>query len=86
MTCRSGSGPRPWALTTAAVLLLSAGCSDSGGVTDPQDEEPDEPTPPSLVKGLALSPMGFPTSFYQIPAFLAEAGAVPEAGVMWNGS
>jgi len=39
-----------------------------------------------VIKGLALSPRGFPDSFAALQAFLEEAGALPEAGVFWNGA
>ncbi len=41
--------------------------------------------PRSFVKGLALSPQGFPTDYSHLPEFFAEAASLPAAGVIWNG-
>lgn len=38
-----------------------------------------------MVKGVALSPRGFPLDYSQLPAFYAEVAAMPRGGVMWNG-
>lgn len=40
----------------------------------------------SFLKGLALSPEGFPFDFSELPEFYAEAATFPSPAVMWNGS
>jgi len=39
-----------------------------------------------FVKGVALSPRGFPDDFSHLPEFFAEAAGLRDAGVLWNGS
>ncbi len=41
--------------------------------------------PRSFVKGLALSPQGFPADYGRLPEFFAEAASLPAPGVVWNG-
>jgi hypothetical protein len=65
----------------SAALLLAVACGSK-----------DEPAPvdtcplPGLVKGVALSPAGFPLDYTKVPEFLAEVGAFRDSGVMWNGA
>lgn len=40
----------------------------------------------TFLKGLALSPEGFPFDFDKLPEFYAEAATFPSPAVMWNGS
>lgn len=71
-------GGRPLAL----CVLLLAGCGGSGP-TSPDGSEPGEP---AVIKSIALSPRGFPTDFSHLPEFFQEVSALPDAGVLWNGS
>ena len=41
--------------------------------------------PRRFVKGLALSPRGFPADYSHLPEFFTEAASLPAAGVIWNG-
>ncbi|HSL83219.1 MAG TPA: hypothetical protein VLF66_10610 [Thermoanaerobaculia bacterium] len=40
----------------------------------------------TFLKGLALSPRGFPGDFSKLPEFFAEAATFPSPAVIWNGS
>jgi hypothetical protein len=65
----------------ALAFTSPMGGCESSGPTDSPDE-----TGAHTIKGLALSPRGFPDSFAELLAFFAEASALPEAGVFWNGA
>lgn len=68
-----------------AALLAVPGCSsDGGGPADPPPPDPDPEAP--VLKGLGLSPLGFPVSFDRLLDFFAEVDGIPDAGVLWNGS
>lgn len=69
-----------FALVSLVLVGPMAGCEGSGP-TDPPREDGAR-----TVKGIALSPRGFPESFAEILDFLDEAGSFSDAGVLWNGA
>jgi len=70
-------------LTAFALTLALAACGSEGG-TDPGDDDPIDP-PDGLLRGVALSPDGFPDDFSQVEAFFQEVGGWDRSTVMWNG-
>lgn len=63
-------------LVAAGVLL--AACSNAQGSPPPSVG--------GLVKGYGISPLGFPSDYSNLPAFLEEVGNLPNGGVMFNGA
>ncbi len=77
-------------LTLGALLFVTAlwGCEGGDPPTGPEGNgngNGEDPPAASFVRGLALSPEGFPITFNALPAFMDEASAIPDAGIMWNG-
>jgi len=71
-------------LTAFALTLALAACGSEGG-TDPGDDDPIDP-PDGLLRGVALSPDGFPDDFSQVEAFFQEVGGWDRSTVLWNGA
>ena len=64
--------------------LLLPGCGGGNGGSGGSN-----PTPPEeekAVKGLAISPQGFPLDYSGLANFYAEVGSMPNGGVLWNGA
>jgi len=70
-------------LAVSAMLALLVGCT-TGEDPSPTPTGMDPPTEP--VRGVALSPQGFPTDLSLLPDFFAQAAALPNGGVLWNGA
>ena len=73
-----------WILGAVLLTLPLPGC-DSDSPTESTPPDPPGPEVTRAVKGVALSPAGFPETFDEFPAFIQEASSLPDAGVMWNG-
>ncbi len=56
--------------------------------TAPDTERPATPTRPeaSFIRGINLSPRGFPNTFEEWESFFDQAAAIPDAAVIWNGA
>lgn len=77
-------------LAIALVLLgamLACGTGNQAPLNTATPEATSSPESPSgVIKGLALSPQGFPADYSKTIEFLEEAGSFPNAGVFWNGA
>jgi hypothetical protein len=66
-----------------AILLCTALAACRGEAAGPDNTSPDTT---ALVRGVALSPRGFPGSYEQLPAFFDEVRGIPGGGALWNGA
>lgn len=68
---RTGAGVG-WALLAAGLAVLACGAQTS--------------TPATVLKGVGLSPQGFPADYSRLESFFEEVGRMPSGAAMWNGA
>ncbi len=71
-------------LALAASCVLGACGSDAP--SGPDGEGDDDPPPQGILRGVGLSPQGFPDDFTQVAAFFDEVTSMNRGAVMWNGA
>lgn len=82
-SCHHLQTHRPCSLLLALMLAASAACENAPA--GPVDEIPVD-SPKALLRGVALSPAGFPTDYSQLPAFFDEVASFGHSAVLWNGA
>ncbi len=84
MNSKAPSGGRLIAAVAGAALVLTACAASAPDASFPSDTA--SPAANGPLRGVAISPHGFPADFSQLAEFFTEVSAHPNTSVLWNGA